>query len=119
MLATADRDLQFGKLALPVWTTDAAKFGYMAAFHAAMTALVIEKGAASKTHSGVRSAFSLLAKDHPALGREWGTFLARTYKYKHVSDYRFEDPIPREEAEEVLAKAAELVALVKALAKNA
>ena len=114
MLEAPETDLQLAAGILDMSTIHAARFAYLAMLHSAMAALVVLKGDAPKTHSGVRSEFALLAKDNPELGKDLGRSLARAYEYKDAADYRFEAPIPREEAEEVIAEAARFVARVKA-----
>jgi uncharacterized protein (UPF0332 family) len=114
LLAAPEKDLKMAATLLDMSTTQAARFAYMAAFHAAMAALVVFNGDSPKTHSGVRSEFSLLARDNTAFGKGMGRFLARSYEYKDAADYRFEAPIPREEAEDVIAAAADFVSQVKA-----
>jgi hypothetical protein len=41
-----------------------------------------------KSHSGVRSEFSRLAKETPRLDRTYSTILAKAYSYKEIGDYR-------------------------------
>ncbi len=114
LLAAPEKDLHVATTLLDLSTTQAARFAYQAAFHAAMAALVVFKGDSPKTHSGVRSEFSLLARDNAAFGKGMGRFLARSYEYKDAADCRFEAPIPREEDEKVIAAATDFVSRVKA-----
>ena len=44
-------------------------------------------GKIAKTHSGVRSEFARLAKDHPQLDRSFTAFLAQAYNLKALADY--------------------------------
>ena len=65
----------------------AARSAYYAAFHAAEALIVGRTGKIAKTHSGVRTEFARLLKGTPEDERELLTFLARSYKYKELSDY--------------------------------
>lgn len=65
----------------------AARSAYSAAFHAAKALIVEHTGRTAKTHSGVRAEFARLARDAPAIGKDFPTFLAQAYKYKEISDY--------------------------------
>jgi uncharacterized protein (UPF0332 family) len=59
----------------------------MAAYHAAEAYIFEQTGKAAKTHRGVRSQFSRLALQQPAIGRELLSFLAEGYQYKAIADY--------------------------------
>ena len=65
----------------------AGRAAYLAAYHAAQAFVFDNTGKAAKTHSGVRSEFSRLAKDDPRIDREFPTFLARAYTFKETADY--------------------------------
>lgn len=64
-----------------------AREAYLAAYHAAEAYLFERTGRAAKTHRGVRSEFSRLARSEPRIGREFLTFLAEPYEYKSIADY--------------------------------
>jgi uncharacterized protein (UPF0332 family) len=118
-LLTTDEELRLAKLVLPSSTNHAAKFAYMAAFHAAHAALLSFTGDVPKTHKGVRNAFALLAKDTKGLGADLGRFLAQAYEYKEAADYRLEAPISTGEANGVMTKAADLLQKVKSAVAKA
>ena len=65
----------------------AARSAYSAAFHAAKALIFENTGRSPKTHSGVRAEFARLARDTPAIGKNFPTFLAQVFKYKEISDY--------------------------------
>jgi uncharacterized protein (UPF0332 family) len=114
-LSKADEDLQLANLVLKTSTDHAAKFAYMAAYHAAQAALLDFTGDSPKTHKGMRNAFSKLASETEGLGGGLGRFLARSYSYKEKADYELEIPIEADEAREVIAGAADLLAKVKSV----
>jgi uncharacterized protein (UPF0332 family) len=60
----------------------------MAAFHAAQAILFERTGQVRKTRSGVRAAFSLLAKNSPSLGSDPGRSLARGCNLEEIVDCR-------------------------------
>ena len=64
-----------------------ARAAYYAAFHAAEAYIFERSGQASKTHSGVRNRFGVLAKDDPGILPWMPAFLSRTYRYKEIVDY--------------------------------
>jgi uncharacterized protein (UPF0332 family) len=92
----------------------AAREAYMAAFHAAQAAIFERAGRVVKTHRGVHGTFAQIAKDDPGLGPELGHFLAASYKYKYVADYRADSDIVATESEEAIAGARQLLDRVKA-----
>ena len=65
----------------------AARSAYYAAFHAAEALIVERTGKVAKTHSGVRAEIAHLLKGAPDAERALLTFLAKSYKYKEMSDY--------------------------------
>jgi uncharacterized protein (UPF0332 family) len=70
----------------------AARSAYDAAFHAAEAyaaeAYIVEKsGRIAKTHSGVRSEFSRLAKEDPNISRGTTAFRPKAYRYNEIGDY--------------------------------
>jgi uncharacterized protein (UPF0332 family) len=65
----------------------AARSAYYAGFHAAEAFIISRTGKIAKSHSGVRSEFSRLAKDEPKIDKDFSTFLAQAYKYKEIGDY--------------------------------
>ena len=60
----------------------AGRAAYLAAYHAAQAYIFTGTGQAAKTHSGVRSEFSRLAKDDPRIDRSFLSFLAQAYTRK-------------------------------------
>ncbi len=48
---------------------------------------MLRSGKIAKTHRGVRSEFSRLAKDDPRVEVDLKSFLAEAYKYKELGDY--------------------------------
>ncbi len=74
-------------------------------------------GQAAKTHSGVRSEFSRLAKDDPQIDRSFLTFLAHAYVLKEVADYELGTgaALPPERAEAAIEMAQRFVDCVAAL----
>ena len=69
----------------------AARSAYYAAFHAAEAFIISHTGKVAKSHTGVRSEFSRLAKDNQNIDREFSTFLAKAYKYKEIGDYNVDN----------------------------
>jgi uncharacterized protein (UPF0332 family) len=65
----------------------AARSAYYAVFHAAEAFIIERTGKIAKSHGGVRSEFSRLAKDEPQVDQNFSTFLAQAYKYKEIGDY--------------------------------
>ena len=65
----------------------AAKEAYLAAYHAAHSFIFEKTGRVVKTHSGMRTLFSLVAKDDPGINPAFVAMLARAYKFKEVADY--------------------------------
>jgi uncharacterized protein (UPF0332 family) len=65
----------------------AAREAYLAAFHAAEAYIFERESKTVKTHRGLRTQFSLLAKDDPQIPREFVRFLADGYELKSVADY--------------------------------
>ena len=68
-------------------SNDAGRNAYLAAFHAAQAFIFTSTGKVAKTHSGVRSEFSRLAKEEPRLDKSFSNFLAHAYTLKEVADY--------------------------------
>jgi uncharacterized protein (UPF0332 family) len=88
-LAKAQGDLSDARKVMTIGlATIAARCAYYAAFHAAEAFIIERTGKIAKSHSGVRSEFSRLAKDTPALDKTFSTFLAKAYSYKEIGDYR-------------------------------
>jgi uncharacterized protein (UPF0332 family) len=71
----------------------AGRAAYLAAFHAAQAYIFDITGKAAKTHTGLRTEFSRLAKDDARLGRPLSAFLARAYTLKTVADYAIGDEV--------------------------
>jgi uncharacterized protein (UPF0332 family) len=64
-----------------------AREAYLAAFHAVEAYLFERTGKAAKTHRGLRTEFSRLARSDPRIDREFLTFLTEAYEYKSIADY--------------------------------
>lgn len=65
----------------------AGRAAYLAAYHAAQAFIFDRTGKIAKTHSGVRSEFSRLAKNEPRIERRFLTFLGQAYTLKEAADY--------------------------------
>jgi uncharacterized protein (UPF0332 family) len=65
----------------------AAREAYLAAFHAAEAYIFEQTGRTVKTHRGLRTTFSRLARNEPRIAPEYLTFLARAYELKSIADY--------------------------------
>ena len=65
----------------------AAREAYLAAFHVAEAYIFEQTNKTVKTHRGLRSTFSRLARGEPRIAPEYLTFLARAYELKSISDY--------------------------------
>lgn len=65
----------------------AAKEAYLAACHAAHSFIFEKTGKVVKTHSGMRTMFSLVAKDDQDIDPTLAAMLARAYKFKEVADH--------------------------------
>jgi uncharacterized protein (UPF0332 family) len=113
LLRQSEKDLQFADLMLKASSTQAARFAYMAAFHAAQAALTQVHEIAPKTHRGVHSLFGKLAISHAGLGADMGSFLSRAYDFKDIADYRFEREIGTKKGVETIEGARRFVARVK------
>lgn len=64
-----------------------AREAYLAAFHAVEAYLFERTGKPAKTHRGLRSEFSRLARNDPRIDREFLIFLTEAYEYKSIADY--------------------------------
>jgi len=95
----------------------AAREAYLAAFHAAEAFIVERSGRAAKTHRGVRSQFSRLAKDEGHFDRELLAFLGEGYDLKSAADYGVgagADDISEEDAARAIAAASRFIERVAA-----
>ena len=77
--AKAIRGLRIGHVA--------ARETCLAAFHAAEAFIHEKTGRPVKTHSGLRTVFSRLAKDEPRLDPTFTQFLGNAYDLKSLADY--------------------------------
>jgi uncharacterized protein (UPF0332 family) len=95
----------------------AAREAYTAAYHAAEAYVYHRTGKIAKTHSGLRSEFSRLAKDEPRITADFTTFLATAYELKSQADYnpRPEKPITLQQAGDAIRTAERLIDLVEHL----
>src|SRR4051812_2180547 len=65
----------------------APREAYLAAFPAAEAYIFEQPGRTAKTHRGMRSTFSRLARNEPRIAPEYLPFLARAYELKSIADY--------------------------------
>jgi len=65
----------------------AAREAYLAVFHAAEAYIFEHTGKVAKTHRGVRSEFSRLARGDQTVSRDLITFLGTAYQFKTIADY--------------------------------
>ena len=65
----------------------AAREAYVAAFHAAEGYIFERTERVAKTHRGLRTLFSEIAKSDPGIPTDFPGFLAETYELKSISDY--------------------------------
>jgi uncharacterized protein (UPF0332 family) len=71
-----------------------------------------------KTHRGLRSEFSRLARSEPRIGREYLTFLAEAYEHKSIADYGVGStsaPITAEDASSAIDTARRLIECIAEL----
>jgi uncharacterized protein (UPF0332 family) len=70
-----------------------------------------------KTHSGLRTVFSRLAKDEPRIDPAFVQFLANAYDLKSLADYANEPALKiyREEAEATIETADRFIASIAGL----
>ena len=66
---------------------DAGRNAYLAAFHAAQALIFERAGKIAKTHRGVQSEFTRLAKDERNIDKGFPAFLTQAYNLKAVADY--------------------------------
>lgn len=89
-----------------------AREAYLAAYHAAEAYIFERTGKSTKTHRGLRSEFSRLARGEPRIDREYLTFLAEAYEYKSIADYGVGSaapPITAEDASSAIDAAERLI----------
>jgi uncharacterized protein (UPF0332 family) len=98
-------------------SNDAGRDAYLAAYHAAQAYIFTGTGRAAKTHSGVRSEFSRLAKDDPRIDQSFLTFLAQAYTLKEVADYEMGPGavVPPERAAAAIETAARFIDCIAGL----
>lgn len=81
-LAKARQLLEEARAVFAIHLLEAAgRAAYLAAYHAAQAFIFERTGKIAKTHSGVRSEFSRLAKNEPGIERRFLTFLAQAYTH--------------------------------------
>jgi len=114
LMAKARKDLKLADDFLALSPEQAARMGYMAAFHAALAAVLAMMGKEPKTHSGVRSAFGELVIREETLGRELGRYMSAAYESKDIADYETDYEVDLASAMRVVAGAHELVDRVSA-----
>ncbi len=117
-LAKSRQALTEARAVMAIGLTQAAgRAAYLAAYHAAQAYIFNSTGRAAKTHSGVRSEFSRLAKDDPRIDRSFLTFLAQAYLLKEVADYELGTgaTLPPERAEAAIEMAQRFVDCIAAV----
>jgi uncharacterized protein (UPF0332 family) len=117
-LAKARHALAEARAVMGIGLADAAgRAAYLAAYHAAQAYIFTGTGQTAKTHSGVRSEFSRLAKDDPRIDRSFLTFLAQAYTLKEVADYEMGPGavVPPERAAAAIETAARFVDCIAGL----
>lgn len=119
LLDKADEDLRLAFAFLDISPEQAGRLAYMAAFHAAVAAVLSETGKEPKTHAGVRLAFGKLVMQESRLGGELGRFLARAYESKDIADYRTEYRVDRESASDIIDGARQVIAKVNGFLRPA
>ena len=95
-----------------------AREAYFAAYHAAAAYVFERTGKTAKTHSGLRSEFSRLARHEPRIGREYLAFLAEAYEFKSLADYAIGSgsrAITAQDASSAIETAERLIACIVAL----
>jgi uncharacterized protein (UPF0332 family) len=116
-LDNARRELEEARAILAIGLAHvAARSAYYATFHAAEAAIAEATGRVVKTHAGVRSLFSRIARENGKLGTDLGKILAQGYNFKEISDYGT-DPrtvVSREDAEDMIILADRFVQRVEA-----
>lgn len=90
----------------------AGRDAYLAAFHAAQAFIVLRTGKEPKTHGGTRSEFARLARDEAEIPRCYTTFLANAYELKTLADYEGGEHVSKEEADQAIETASDLVNLI-------
>ena len=96
----------------------AAREAYLAVFHAAEAYIFEHTGKAAKTHRGVRSEFTRLARREPRIGRDLVTFLGAAYQFKTITDYSVGSaamPISTEQATAAINTAGRFIDAVSAI----
>ncbi|HEX3673785.1 MAG TPA: HEPN domain-containing protein [Rhizomicrobium sp.] len=114
LMKKSRRDLATAERVLDISPEQAARMGYMAAFHAAHAALLAVTGKEPKTHRGTRVAFGELVLKEERLGPELGRFIASAYESKDIADYQTEYDVDRASAATVIAGAREVLERVSA-----
>jgi len=71
----------------PFGTRVASREAYLAAFHAAQALIYEHTSRIAKTHRGVRTQFSRLAREMPNIDPGLGSVLAHGYAIKSRADY--------------------------------
>ena len=107
-----------GKLVESGFPRQAISRAYYAAFYAARAAIDAAGERSPKTHSGMRSRFSDLARSTPALGSDVGRALSQLGTGRTEADYD-EPTMTAEDANEAIDKARHVVdAVERAIAEG-
>jgi len=89
---------------------DAGRSAYLAGFHAAKAFIFDHTGKIAKSHNGVKTMFTDLARRHPKMPPEFLPFLSHAYHLKEIADYETgEDIVPLETAERTIETATRFV----------
>jgi len=98
-------------------SNDAARSGYLAAFHAAQSFIFERTGKIAKTHQGVQREFHRLAMDEPRIDRRFPKFLSYAYNLKAVADYETgpDSDIPIERSKDAIETAGRFIACIAEL----
>ena len=89
-----------------------ARTAYLAAYHAAEAYIFECTDKTVKTHRGLRTEFSRLARSEPRIDRKFLTFLVQAYEYKSIADYGVGStvpPITAADAQESIDTAAQMI----------
>lgn len=116
-MARADRDLWIAAKVIDEFPDVAARDAHLAAFHAAQSFLFDRTGKVAKTHPGVRSEFSRIAKDLPSVPADILSFLGDAYRHKEVADYGANPmkDISHDQANDAMVKAKAFVDWIRSL----
>jgi uncharacterized protein (UPF0332 family) len=101
-------------------SNDAGRNAYLTAYHAAQAYIYSKSDTVAKTHKGVHSLFTQLAKDDQRIPRELQRFISQAYDLKAVADYEFgsDSIIPIERSEAAIETAAKLLNCIASIVEK-